>query len=90
MNVLAKSAAEKHGKRVIFIRIRVKYPTEKDEESLRCKEVFGHYFYPTNLILLRTKDRGVVEFYRNVSPRMSELKRGIQTALDIAKMLEKV
>lgn len=57
---------------------------------MRCKEVFGHYFYPTNLILLRTKDRGVVEFYRNVSPRMSELKRGIQTALDIAKMLEKV
>ena len=88
MDVLAKSNAEKHGKRVVFVRIRVKYPAEKNE-SLRSKDVLGHYFYPTNLILLRTKDRGVIEIYRNVSPRMSELKKSIETAVEIVKMLEK-
>jgi thiol-disulfide isomerase/thioredoxin len=89
MDELAKSTAEKHGKKVAFIRIRVKYPTEKDEESSRSKEVLGHYFYPTNLILVRTKDKGAIELYRNVSPRMSELKRSIKTAVEIAERLEK-
>lgn len=89
MNELAKSTAEKHGKKVVFIRIHVKHSTEKDKETLRCKDLFGHYFYPTDLILVRTKDRGAIEYYRNVSPRMSELKRSIETALEIAEMLEK-
>lgn len=89
MDELAKSTAEKRGKKVVFIRIHVKHPTEKDKETLRCKDLFGHYFYPTDLILLRTKDRGAIEYYRNVSPRMSEFKRSIETALEIAEMLEK-
>jgi hypothetical protein len=80
---------EKHGKRVVFIRVHVRHPTEKDKESLRSKDVLGHYFYPTNLILLRTKDRGAVEYYRNVSPRMSELRRSIEAAVEIAQMFEK-
>jgi len=89
MDELAKSTAEKHGKRVVFIRVHVRHPNEKDKESLRSKDVFGHYFYPTNLILLRTKDRGAVEYYRNVSPRMSELRRSIEAAVEIAQMFEK-
>ena len=86
---LTKNTAEKHGKKVVFTRIRVKHPTEKDKESLRSKEVFGHYFYPTNLILIRTKDKGVIELYRNVSPRMSELRRSVEIAVEIAERLEK-
>lgn len=89
MDELAKSTVEKHGKRVVFIRVHVRHPTEKDKESLRSKDVLGHYFYPTNLILLRTKDRGAVEHYRNVSPRMSELRRSIEAAVEIAQMFEK-
>jgi thiol-disulfide isomerase/thioredoxin len=89
LDELAKSTAEKHGKKVVFTRIRVKHPTEKDKESLRSKEVLGHYFYPTNLILIRTKDKGVIELYRNVSPRMSELRRSVEIAVEIAERLEK-
>jgi hypothetical protein len=89
LDELAKSATEKHGKKVGFTRIRVKHPTEKDKESLRSKEVLGHYFYPTNLILIRTKDKGVIELYRNVSPRMSELRRSVEIAVEIAERLEK-
>ncbi len=86
---LEEKTAEKHGKRVAFIQIHVKHPTEKDRESLRSKDVLGHYFYPTNMILLRTKDRGTIEYYRNVSPRMSELSRNIEIAIEIARILEK-
>lgn len=86
---LEKKTAEKHGERVAFIQIHVKHPTEKDRESLRSKDILGHYFYPTNMILLRTKDRGTIEYYRNVSPRMSELRRNIEIAIEIARILEK-
>ncbi len=86
---LEEKTAEKHGKRVAFIQIHVKHPTEKDRESLRSKDVLGHYFYPTNMILLRTKDRGTIEYYRNVSPRMSELSRNIEIAIELARILEK-
>ena len=56
MEKLAKSIVEKHGKTVVFAQIRVRHPTEKGGEVLRSKEILGHYFFPTNLILLRTKD----------------------------------
>jgi hypothetical protein len=88
MEKLAKGIMEKHGKTVVFTQIRVRDPTEKDGEVLRSKEILGHYFFPTNLILLRTKDRGALEFYKNVSPRMSELKRSIDVAVEMAGMLK--
>jgi thiol-disulfide isomerase/thioredoxin len=86
---LAKSIAEKYGKKVVFIQIHVKYSPTDDKESLRSKDLFGHYFYPTTLILLRTRDRGAIELYRNVSPRMSELGKNIEAACKIAVMFEK-
>jgi hypothetical protein len=51
--------------------------------------MFGHYFYPTNLILLRTRDRGAIEYYRNVSPHMSELRRNIEVAVETVTMIKK-
>ncbi len=89
LDELAKKITEKHGKKVVFTRIRVKHPTEGDKESLRSKEVLGHYFYPTNLILIRTKDKGVIELYKNVSPRMSELRRSVEIAVEMAESLER-
>lgn len=85
---LASEATSKYGGRVVFTRILVKYSEGFKEESLRSKELFRHYFYPTNLILLRTPDRGVVELYRNVSPTMGELGRGIRVAAEIVSLLE--
>ncbi len=89
LNELAKGIAEKCGDRVVFIRVHVRQPSGSQEESLRSKDVLGHYFYPTNLILLRTVDRGAVEFYRNVSPEMDELEKNIEVALKVATMIEK-
>lgn len=86
---LSKETGEKHGKKVVFTRIRVRHPTDKSTEAVRSKGVFGHYFFPTNVIFLRTKDRGAFEFYKAVEPRMSELKRNIEFAVQIAEMLEK-
>jgi thiol-disulfide isomerase/thioredoxin len=86
---LARELAEKKGKKVVFTRVHVKYSTSDDSESLRSKGVFGHYFYPTNLILLRTRDRGAIELYRNVSPSISELRKNVRTATEIAAMFEK-
>ena len=86
---LAEELAEEHGRKVIFTGIHVRYSTGDDAESLRSKDMFGHYFYPTNLILLRTHDRGVIEYYRNTSPNISELRKNIKTALKIAAMFEK-
>ncbi|MCK4223102.1 hypothetical protein KAX01_02300 [Candidatus Bathyarchaeota archaeon] len=51
--------------------------------------MLGHYFYPTNLILIKTQDRGAIEYYRNVSPEMEELERIIERTLEIAKVIEK-
>jgi len=68
MNELAQTIEEKHGDKVVFTRIHVRQPSGSQEESLRSKDVLGHYFYPTNLILLRTADRGAIEFYKNASP----------------------
>jgi thiol-disulfide isomerase/thioredoxin len=89
LDELAKRIAAKHGEKAVFIRVHVKFASNSQDESLRSKEIFGHYFYPTNLILLRTADRGAFEYYRNVSPDMKELARNIEQALEIAAMLEK-
>ena len=89
LNGLAKNMVEKHGSKVGFARIHVNRPPESEEESLRSKDVFGHYFYPTNLILLRTVDRGAIELYRSVSPGMDELKKNVEIAVKIAIAIEK-
>lgn len=86
---LAKSVEEKFGNRVVFIRLHVTRPVNSEAESLRSKDLLGHYFYPTNLILIRTRDRGAIEYYRNVSPEMEELERITERALEIAKIIEK-
>jgi len=78
---LAKTMISKHRNNLVFTRIHINRPLDSEEESLRSKNLLGHYFYPTNLILIRTKDRGAVECYRNISPRMSELKRNIETLI---------
>ncbi|UCH32193.1 MAG: hypothetical protein JSV05_02045 [Candidatus Bathyarchaeota archaeon] len=88
-NELAKTVAEKDDNKVIFARIHVRQPSGSTEESLQSKELLGHYFYPTNIILLRTADRGVIELYKSVSPEMTVLKRNIDRAIDIAVMIEK-
>ncbi|MFQ6068221.1 MAG: hypothetical protein ACE5KD_01625 [Candidatus Bathyarchaeia archaeon] len=89
LNKVATTISKKHGDKVVFTRIHVKLPKGSNEESLRCKDMFGHYFYPTNLILLRTADRGAIEYYKNVSPDMNELKRNIETTLEVATTIEK-
>lgn len=89
LNELAKGTAETHGNKVVVTRIHVRQTSGSREESLRSKDVFGHYFYPTNLILLRTTDRGAIEFYRNVSPEMNELQKNIEIAVEVATMIEK-
>ena len=89
LSELAITLAKKYGNKVIFIRVHIGYLEGSEEESLRSKDVFRHYFYPTNLILFRTRVRGAIEYYRNVSPDMDELKKNIETAVEIATMIEK-
>ncbi len=86
---LAKALAGKSGDRVVFVRVHVKYSPERNQESLRSKDVLGHYFYPTNLVLVRSRDKGAFEYYRAASPRISELARSIVRSVEVAKMLEK-
>lgn len=89
LNELANSTAEKHRDKVVFIQIHVEQSLGSQEESLRSKDTFGHYFYPTNLILLRTMDRGAIEYYRNASPEMDELKKNIEIAIEVATMIKR-
>jgi hypothetical protein len=89
LDKLAIKLTQKHGDKVVVTRIHVKYTPEAKEESLRAKDVFHHYFYPTNLILVRSRDRGVFELYRNAGPLMSELERNIDAAVETAVMLAK-
>jgi len=89
LDKLAAALAEKHGSRVVFTRIHVNYSSESQAESLRSKDLLRHYFYPTNLILIRSKDKGAIEYYRNASPDMSELKRNIEKAVEAAKFFDK-
>jgi hypothetical protein len=67
----------------------VKYNPDSLQESLRSKDLLGHYFYPTNLILIRTRDRGSIEYYRNAGPDMRELQKNIKSALEVAMIIEK-
>jgi thiol-disulfide isomerase/thioredoxin len=89
MDKLSKEMTEKYGDRVAFVQVHVKYSPERNEESLWSKDVLGHYFYPTNLVLVRSRDKGAFEYYRAASPRISELARNIAHAVEVAKMLEK-
>jgi len=89
LNDLAATIAEKHGDKVVFTRIHIKHAHNPEKESLRSKDMLKHYFYPTNLILLRTTDRGAIEFYRNAAPDMDELKKNIEHAVEVAAMFEK-
>ncbi len=86
---LAATLAEKHGNRVIFTRVHINYSLDSQEESLRSKDLLRHYFYPTNLVLIRSRDRGAIEFYRNTSPDMRELKKNIERAVKVAAFFEK-
>jgi thiol-disulfide isomerase/thioredoxin len=85
---LAATVKQGYRDKVVFIRIHVKRPPTSEEESLRSKNMFGHYFYPTNLILLKTRDRGTIEYYRNTSLTMSELRRNIESAVETAAMMK--
>ena len=89
MEELAKTVLGKHGSKIVFSRIHVRHSPENHEESLRSKDVLGHYFYPTNMILLRTRDRGAIQYYWNVEPEMDELEKNINLAFEIAKLIEK-
>lgn len=89
LDKLAAKLIQKHSTKVVFTRIHIKYAPESKEESLTAKDVFHHYFYPTNLILVRSRDRGVFELYRNAGPPMTELERNIDAAIETATMLAK-
>jgi thiol-disulfide isomerase/thioredoxin len=89
LDKLAKDMEEKHGNNAVFTSIHVKQLHGDTSESQRAKTMLNHYFYPTNLILIKTKDRGTIEYYRNASPTMSELGRNIENALETATMLAK-
>ena len=86
---LAASLEAKNGDKVVFTRIHVSYSPDSQEESLRSKDLLRHYFYPTNLILIRSKDRGAIEYYRNTGPDMRELLKNIEKAVEVAGHLEK-
>jgi thiol-disulfide isomerase/thioredoxin len=86
---LAAGLEAKHVSRVVFTRIHVSYSPNSQEESLRSKDLLRHYFYPTNLILIRSKDRGAIEYYRNTGPDMRELLKNIEKAVEVTKFFEK-
>src|SRR5512136_1374035 len=65
---LAVDLEAKHGDSVVFTRIHVNYSPDSQQESFRSKDLLRHYFYPTNLVLIRSKDRGAIEYYRNAGP----------------------
>ncbi|HKZ93190.1 MAG TPA: thioredoxin family protein [Candidatus Bathyarchaeia archaeon] len=89
LDKLAKALVEKHGSRVVFTRIHVNYSPESQDESLRSKDLLRHYFYPTNLIVVRSKDRGAIEYYRNASPDMRELRKNIEKAVEVTEFFRK-
>lgn len=89
LDKLATEIAHKHGNKVVFTLIHIKYTQESREESLQAKDLFHHYFYPTNVILVRSRDRGAFELYRNAGPPMTELAKNIDAAAETAAMLAK-
>ncbi len=86
---LASTLSRKCGDKVVFTDVHVKRPAKSDAESQRSKTVMDHYFYPTDLVLLRTKDKGSIEFFRAVSARMDELARYVENAVTTAVALAK-
>jgi thiol-disulfide isomerase/thioredoxin len=88
MEKLAEETEQKYGDRIVFSRIHVNYSSENSAESLRSKDVLSHYFYPTNLVLLRTVDKGSIEYYRSVATSMSELRRNIGIASKVSTSLK--
>jgi len=86
---LAAGLKSKHGDRVVFARIHVNYSSDSQEESLRSKDLLRHYFYPTSLILVMSKDRGAIEYYRSASPDMRELRKNVEKAVEVARFFEK-
>ncbi|MEM2103251.1 MAG: hypothetical protein QXM22_07045, partial [Candidatus Bathyarchaeia archaeon] len=88
-DALASRMKKKHGEKVVFTRVHIRYSQNYTTESTRSKDVFHHYFYPTNLILIRTRDRGAFEYYRNAAPEISELEKNLESAIETAVMLEK-
>ena len=89
LDKIAAELVQKHGDSVVFSSVHVKYAQNLKEESARAKDVFHHYFYPTNLILIRSRDRGAFELYRNAGPEMIELEKNIESAVETAAMLAK-
>jgi thiol-disulfide isomerase/thioredoxin len=89
LDKLATKIVQKHGDKAVFTRVHVKYAQDSKEESARAKDVFRHYFYPTNLILVRSRDKGAFELYRNAGPEMIELEKNIESAVETAVMLAK-
>lgn len=85
---LARELAAKHGRLVKFTRVHISCPGGSMAESLRAKKLLGHYFYPTAAVLARSKDLGVFEYYRAVSPSAGELKKKISAALRAALRLK--
>ena len=86
---LAKSMAGEYGGRISFSSVHISCPGGSREESVRSKKTLGHYFYPTIVVLIRAKDTGPVEYYRAISPAMSELRRYASNALRAAEALKK-
>jgi hypothetical protein len=84
----AESMVNQHGEKVVFARIHIRQAAGSARESLRSKDLLGHYFYPTNLILIRTNDRGAIEYYRNASPDMEELEKNIEKAVETAAFIK--
>ena len=89
LDKLATKMVQKHVGKVVFTRVHVKYAPNSTKESMQAKDVFRHYFYPTNLILIRTRDRGAFEYYRNAAPEMTELEKNIESAIETTDMLAK-
>ncbi|WXG46097.1 MAG: thioredoxin family protein [Candidatus Atabeyarchaeum deiterrae] len=86
---LASDMLRKHRNKLVFVRIHVNRLPDSEDESLRSKNLLGHYFYPTNLILIRTKDRGAIECYRNIATRMTELRNNVEALIETATAMAK-
>jgi thiol-disulfide isomerase/thioredoxin len=89
LDELSERMAQEHNNSVVFTRVRVAYSESFKEESQRSKDVLGHYFYPTNMVLIRTPDRGSIATYTSVAPNMHELEKNIEKALGIAAEFNK-
>ncbi len=84
---LARAFAGRRGRPAKFARIHISCPGGSMTESIRAKKLLGHYFYPTAVVLARSKDLGVFEYHRAISPSIPELQRAVTAALRAAKIL---